>query len=488
MYGKNPDERTKRYTFVTNSRGRRIIIINGLVNIDMAHELDDEDFDAIYINIAHRSYEENRLIVRWLSPTRVDKCFLKPRFATTSLEEFMRFASYLIDGFCDSPTDDKFTDFIEEVYSNINKYGISRELTNDLSTTSRILANIVKFDISRGRVTYTNHTIRGLAQGYSAVYLAWYDNNETLQFEERMKFNMKMEELGFAEKSRFIDRVHICPSCGESHLLFIECCPKCKSSDIRQEQMIHHFRCANISPESSYNYDGQLVCPKCRRVLRHIGLDYDRPATIYTCTCGNTFLASAMKVVCTNCNSITTPEELNPLDVWEYKLTPAGLKAFATDDALFQIESRDIYSGRSSFDNFTQSIRMFNNLPSYEKNALFVYRYLYNYEGNQENWQIFDIMRTVISRIATVKISTQNSNFYILVVAHSERMESEHDRVKTILDQIFHNYEANNEDLSTRWLKTYRLLHGEDADAFINQLEENIDAQINGDEAVSTES
>ena len=482
--GQGSENKNKRYTFVTNSRGRRIIIVNSLLNVAQNNELDGEDFDAIFINIAHRSYEENRLIVRWLSPTRVDKCFLKPRFATAALEEFMRYASYLIDGFCSSPTDDVFTDFIEEVYGNIEKYGISREPTNDLSTTSRILANIVKFDISRGRLTYTNQTIRGLAQGYASVWLAWYDNQETIQLDERMKFNIKLEELGFAEKSRFIDRVHVCPACGSSHLLFIECCPKCKSSDINQEQMIHHFRCANISPETTYAYDGQLVCPKCRHVLRHIGVDYDRPATIYTCNCGNTFIASSMKVICTACGITTSPEELNPLDVYEYKFTPAGLKAFATDEALFRIESNDIYSGRSTYENFIELIRIFNNLPSYQNNSLIVFRYMYSYDGDQEDWQIFDIMRTVLSRVATVKISTNGSDFYIMAVAHNDRMESEHDVIKKRLDQIFDDYTSNNDDFSASWQKTYRMTHGDDAELFIAHLNENITAQLSGDSVV----
>ena len=484
----NPNDKSRPFAFVTNSRGRRIIIINRPVNVGKVSELDDEDFDAIYINIAHSSYEENRLIVRWLSPTRVDKCFLKPRFATSSLEDVMGFASYLIDGFCESPTDAHFTNFIEEVYNNIEKFNINRELTNDLSNISRVLANIVKFDISRGRLTYTNYMIKGVAEGFSRVYLSWYDNQETLHYEERVKFQMKLEELGFAEKSRFIDRVHVCPNCGDSHLLFIECCPQCRRSDISQEQMIHHFRCANISPESSYAYDGQLVCPKCKRVLRHIGVDYDRPATVCTCSsCGNTFLNSAMKVVCTNCRNEMSPEELNPVDVWEYKFTRAGLAAFATDEALFQIESNDIYSGRSTYDNFVDSIRIFNNLLSYQNNSIFVFRYSYQYDGDQENWQIFDIMRSVISSIATVKITTRDSDFYILVVAHNDRIEAEHDRAKRRLDQIFNDYTVNNEDFAARWLKTYKLAHGEDADAFISQLNENIAAQIEGTEMVSTD-
>ena len=90
-----------------------------------------------------------------------------------------------------------------------------------------------------------------------------------------------------------------------------------------------------------------------------------------------------MRVRCANCGNESTPEELNPVDVWEYKLTQAGLEAFATDEALFQIEANDIYSGRSTYENFVESIRMFNNLLSYEDNVLFVFRYSYTYEGDQ---------------------------------------------------------------------------------------------------------
>lgn len=475
-----PGKGQKHYSIVTNSRGRRILVVNNLVNIENLDELEDSDFDAIYINIAQRTYDEYRLILRWLSPARVDKCFLKPRFAASSLEAGMLFARHLIDGFCESPLNDRFADFIEQIYANIHKYGIIRELNNDLSSSSSLLANIIKFDISRGRTMFTNHTISGMSSGYTSIFLAWYDNRETVQYDERMKFNLKLEELGYAEKSRFIDRVHTCPFCGHSHLLFIESCPKCNSSDINQESIIHHFRCANVSPESTYAYDGQLRCPKCKKFLRHIGVDYDRPATVYTCnSCHETFISLRMRVICANCHDRMTPEQLIPTDVWEYRLTQAGIRAFATDEALFQIESMDIYSGRSTFENFISSIEMFNNLISYQNSVLFVYRYHYEYEGDQEHWQLFDIMRTVISQMVTVKITTQDTNFYILIIAHQDKMAAEHDRVKTDLDQIFSEYTADTDNFTAYWLKTYKFTRGEDVNEFISQLTENLEAQIN---------
>lgn len=469
---------TSTYNIITNSRKRNILVVNRLLHTTHTQELEHEDFDAIFINVTYHSYEETRLAMRWLSPTRVGKCFLKPWFAHSDLQDSMYNSTELFDGFCDNPTDETFADFIEEVYHNIDKYGILQEITTELYTTSRILSNLIKFSLSRGQLTYTNYAIKGLATGYSERYMSMYDNLETLQLEERMKFAHKLEELGYSERSRLVDRVHVCRECGDSHQLFIECCPNCGSSDIRQEAMLHHFRCANISPESSYYKDGALVCPKCRRTLRHIGVDYDRPATVYSCDCGNTFMASSMKVFCTNCKNQSTPEELTPIDIYEYKLTQAGIEAFATNEAIFQIESSDIYSGRSTFDNFCEAIRLFSAMPSYNDSTIFVLRYHYVYDGKNEDAQIFDVMRSIMMQNATVKLSSTDDNFYVLLIANNKKVEAEYKFAKKSLDRIFLEQSEDNEMFDARWLKTYKFTHEDDPEEFINKISEKIEDEI----------
>lgn len=463
------------YNIIENSRKRKILVVNRLLNEAQMSQFDNEDFDAIYVNINYRNYELTRLVMRWLSPTREGKTFLKPRFGSSDLQSSMREAANLLDGFCDSPLDETFADYIEDVYRNIDKYGIEREMTLDLSTTSRVLANLVKFDISRGNMIFTNYAVKGISEGFSARYLIMYENQETLQLAERMKFAHKMEELGYAEKVKLVDRIHVCKECGDSHQLFIECCPKCNSSDIRQEPMIHHFRCANISPETTYFKDGQLVCPKCRRTLRHIGVDYDRPATIFSCGCGNTFLHSNMKVHCTNCGNISSPEELTPIDVYEYRLTPAGISAFATNEAIFQIESTDIYSGRSTYDNFLDSIRIFNNMPNNENDTLLVFRYHYVYNGDQEDAQVFDVMRNIMMRNATVKLTSYDNNFYVMLVSPTSKIDEDYKYAKKNLDRIFEELSDENEDFDAKWLKTYKFTREEDPEEFIKQIGEKIE-------------
>ena len=473
-----------RYNIVTNKNGRRILVVNRLVEIDKEESISEDSFDAVYINIAHRAYEENRLIVRWLSPIRTHKNYMKPLFATTSLEEYMDFVAFLIDGFCSTPFDDKFADFIEMVYENFNKFNIVRELNTKVNSSAKNFANMIKFDMSRGRTTFTNMAIRGYAKGYSAVFLEWYDYRETLLHEERLKFNVKLTELGFAEKVKLLDRVHTCPECGDSHLLFVECCPKCDSSNIHQESVIHHFRCANISPESTYEWDGQLRCPKCKKMLRHIGVDYDRPASVYNCQdCGNSFMTSKMRVVCTNCGTHTTPDKLIPVDINEYRLTREGLEAFASDTALLQIESKDIFSGYCTFDEFKNTILSFAKMSSYKDQLLLILRYEYIYNGDAENWRLLDIMRAILSKVVTFKVTSRDNEFLLLSIINKANAEKEILHIHELVDQLFQEYTTRDNHFSARLLKRY-VFDGEqdNSEDLVRSLTEKVDISLNNDD------
>ena len=87
-------------------------------------------------------------------------------------------------------------------------------------STAKNLTNFVKYDLSRGHLTYTNAAIRGLSKGFSADFLSWYGNEESLQIDDRVKYAKMMEELGYAERVKHIERVHTCPKCGGIHKEF----------------------------------------------------------------------------------------------------------------------------------------------------------------------------------------------------------------------------------------------------------------------------
>lgn len=121
------------------------------------------------------------------------------------------------------------------------------------------------------------------------------------------------------------DYIHLCKSCSGNYLNFRECCPKCNSIDIEAHDMIHHFECAHVAPEKDFKKEHGLECPKCDKSLRHIGIDYDKPSTIYSCnSCSHEFQNPGMLSMCMDCGTENQLEELLQKSIGTYALTQKG--------------------------------------------------------------------------------------------------------------------------------------------------------------------
>ncbi len=128
-------------------------------------------------------------------------------------------------------------------------------------------------------------------------------------------------------KGEFVDSVRICKNCGSAHISLRKVCPNCGSSNIRMEDYIHHFRCGYLGPESDYRVAGsdKLICPKCKRELKHIGVDYDRPSQTYICNeCGNIFEDPDYSYICFNCGEVFKEDEAKKFIVKKYFITKFG--------------------------------------------------------------------------------------------------------------------------------------------------------------------
>ena len=133
-----------------------------------------------------------------------------------------------------------------------------------------------------------------------------------------------LEDNGSIEGD-FFEKIHLCNRCYCGFLNFIEVCPNCGSSDLVEEDLIHHFPCAYVGPESDFVRDGQLICPKCDKMLEGLGADYDKPAVIYKCNqCGFVAQEPDVKTICNNCEKESLPEDLILQTVKIYKMTSLG--------------------------------------------------------------------------------------------------------------------------------------------------------------------
>jgi Thaumarchaeal output domain 1 len=127
-------------------------------------------------------------------------------------------------------------------------------------------------------------------------------------------------------RRRHFTRTHSCGKCGSARLHVFEACPGCGGADLAEAGLIHHYRCGCQEPESRFIQDDLLVCPKCRRELRHLGVDYGKPGNIVICrTCGAVNSEPHIHFICMDCSAVTPAEDSVPMDWYHYDLTANGL-------------------------------------------------------------------------------------------------------------------------------------------------------------------
>lgn len=133
---------------------------------------------------------------------------------------------------------------------------------------------------------------------------------------------------GLLEPALLIDRTRHCERCGSAHQHFLDVCAHCASMHIHKGSSLHCFSCGQVAPEAEFMGDRGLQCPKCEARLRHIGVDYDRPLTQYTCaSCHHAFIEAAVQARCLDCGVEAEPGELAVHEVSTLRLSLRGRAA-----------------------------------------------------------------------------------------------------------------------------------------------------------------
>lgn len=168
----------------------------------------------------------------------------------------------------------------------------------------------------------TPTTSRESLIGYEFPFISlFYKNSEAISLLKNLQKAQEKNYMSF----QLLDYIHLCKSCNGNYLNFRECCPKCKSIDIEAHDMIHHFVCAHVAPEKDFKKEDGLECPKCDKNLRHIGIDYDKPSTIYSCnSCSHEFQNPGMLSLCMDCGTENQLEELLQKSIGSYAITQKG--------------------------------------------------------------------------------------------------------------------------------------------------------------------
>lgn len=107
-----------------------------------------------------------------------------------------------------------------------------------------------------------------------------------------------------------------CPRCNHIRVAQMFHCPKCRGVDFKQEKIIEHYKCGNVSTESSYVDD---KCPKCHQVIKVFGVDYRTQDNFYACNeCKEIFAEISTDYLCLKCNEKFTLERAKLLSSQGY--------------------------------------------------------------------------------------------------------------------------------------------------------------------------
>jgi len=118
--------------------------------------------------------------------------------------------------------------------------------------------------------------------------------------EDALTHLKQLESEGKIQKISDIKEIS-CNRCGSVKIGTTFQCPSCNSSNFKQGTLIEHYKCGNISLDDTYKDN---LCPKCRKEIKILGVDYKILKNYYVCNdCGNKFPDPSTEFLCLKCDS-----------------------------------------------------------------------------------------------------------------------------------------------------------------------------------------
>ena len=414
---------------VQTQSGKDIYFISDFVDIDIKKVVIS---DAIILD-----YSDNAGCLAFLRQVRssfLESIYLVPVFILSINDEIDSFTEALSDGTIQSLQEETFFGAYNSIDQRIKQLRNTETKDQELRVQNKILRYYYTRSVRLKPVTSAlSHT------GYSFPLLSLHFNNENTDGEFKILDNLTSKEFF---RIRYEDIVHLCTNCYSGFLNYREICPKCESSDLYTENLIHHFVCAHVAPESDFINGDQMICPKCNRLLRHIGVDYDKPSIIYTCNkCGHHFQDSVMKAHCMSCNIEHNVDSLLERKIYNYELTALGEESAI--NGLVPSEKReaelDGYIGFSTFNIFLkydiERIKNSGKTSSVGSLSLRTPAALSSNLGVKYNTVVNEVAEFIKNAtLATDILTFINNNTFLIISPDNDKF-----RVETLLNNIRHS-------------------------------------------------
>lgn len=364
----------------------------------------------------------------------VESIYLVPIFILSINTDIDKFTASLSDGIVQSLQEETFMGTFQSIDQRIRQLQATESSDQDIKIQNKLLRyHYTRQSRIRPIVSAQSHI------GYAFPLLSLHFNNANT--EEKFTLLDRMVAKEFF-RLRYEDIVHLCTNCFSGFLNYREVCPKCDSTDLYTENLIHHFVCAHVAPESDFINGDQMICPKCNRLLRHIGVDYDKPSLVYTCNnCGHHFQESIMKVLCVNCETVHNVDSLLERKIYNYELTALGEEA-AIGGLLPQERQESEIAGFIGFSTFNiflkyeiERIKNSGKTSSIGSVSLKTPVALSSSIGVKYNTVVFEVAEFVKNAtLATDILSFINNNTFLIISPDNDKF-----RLESLLNNIRHS-------------------------------------------------
>jgi hypothetical protein len=149
--------------------------------------------------------------------------------------------------------------------------------------------------------------------GFSYPVIEHYSIEEQISFLESC---MKIGILNGKPSTSLLK----CGSCNSFDFCTKFVCTLCAASNIIRGITIEHDSCGNVDFDYKYmTSDGTLVCGKCNKTLKAIGIDYSKIGNFYKCSeCGALLPNVDQHYLCLKCGTTSSGDELKIVQLYSY--------------------------------------------------------------------------------------------------------------------------------------------------------------------------
>lgn len=287
---------------------------------------EEEAFDSekiFYVDAIIINSSSIRLFEKVLTVTRTHydaEIYLKPIFCV-QYEGLPIQVIERCDGLTDVTQYQKIARTTREIKNNIEKLFLQQKFP---SNEFGVLYKTMQYLYTR------NHDLVPFVDRHARLSYTYPFVSLQLEDEEQKKILDILKKGvgdGFLREEQMLDKVHICDACYSAHHNIRETCLHCNGIDLKVQDLIHHFQCAYIGPETDFmqEYTDDLICPKCQKILRHIGVDYDKPSHIFNCnSCSEHFQNPLFTYNCVDCGKVSDIRHLQEHLIKRISLTAKG--------------------------------------------------------------------------------------------------------------------------------------------------------------------